>query len=275
MTIKKPLTIHHIRSRKSSDKPLVCLTAYTAPMAKILDKHCDMLLVGDSLGMVIYGMESTLNVTVDMMIAHGKAVSSSVSGACVIVDMPFGSYQASPQQAFTTAAQILAQTGCQAIKIEGGQEMASTVEFLTQRGIPVVGHIGLKPQSVRVHGGYGPRGKAADESKAIMADALAIQNAGAFALVIESVPESLAHDITQQLTIPTIGIGASNKCDGQILVTEDMLGLFDEFKPKFVKRYAQLAQIIDDAVADYANEVTQRTFPEAEHMIKDKQEKRA
>ncbi|HVT51986.1 MAG TPA: 3-methyl-2-oxobutanoate hydroxymethyltransferase, partial [Dongiaceae bacterium] len=217
--------------------PIVCLTAYTAPMARMLDPHVDMLLVGDSLGMVLYGFESTIPVTVDMMCQHGAAVMRGSGRALVVVDMPFGSYQESPAQAFHNAARIVKETGCQAVKMEGGRAMAPTIEFLVARGIPVVGHIGLMPQSVNTMGGYRARGRGDSEATAVMADAIAVAEAGAFAIVVEGVMEQLGDAITQRVPVPTIGIGASASCDGQVLVAEDILGLFAEFKPRFVKRY--------------------------------------
>ena len=252
----KRLTTYDIRMRKRQT-PLVCLTAYTEPFARLLDPHCDLLLVGDSLGMVLYGMPSTLPVTLDMMIAHGRAVTAASSHACVIVDMPFGTYQASPADAFRHAAQLLSQTGCQGVKLEGGVEMAETIAFLVARGIPVMAHIGLKPQSVHVYGNYRPRGDNPAESGRIIEDAKAVEAAGAFAVVIENTPASLADDITAILTIPTIGIGASQHCDGQIMVTDDMLGL-SAHAPKFVTAYGNLAQNITDAVKAYAADVTSK-----------------
>jgi len=263
---KKRLTTKDILGQKNK-QPLVCLTAYTAPFAKIMDKHTDLLLVGDSVGMALYGMSSTLPVTLDMMINHGKAVVNASSHSCVVVDMPFGSYQESPAQAFANAAAIIAQTGCQAIKLEGGTEMAETIRFLVERGIPVMGHIGLMPQRVNAYGGYGFHGKTLAAKNKIMEDAEAVQEAGAFALVIEGVKEEVAQDITKKLPIPVIGIGASPDCDGQILVSEDMLGLFTDFTPKFVKNYENLAQKIDKAVSAYAVDVRSRKFPGKEHCF--------
>jgi 3-methyl-2-oxobutanoate hydroxymethyltransferase len=259
-------TIKHILAAKGKT-PIVCLTAYDAPTARALDKYCDLLLVGDSLGMVVYGLESTLGVTVDMMCNHAAAVVRSSTQALVAVDMPFGSYQASPEQAFTNAAHILATTGAAAIKIEGGVEMAETVEFLSKRGIPVIGHIGLKPQSVHTAGGYQYQGRTDEEKQAILHDALAMEKAGAFAIVIEGVAEDLARNISTTLSIPTIGIGASAACDGQILVTEDMLGLFGEDVPKFAKTYANLKENINQAVRAYADEVRCGSFPTDDHCF--------
>jgi 3-methyl-2-oxobutanoate hydroxymethyltransferase len=251
----------------SGGEPIVALTAYTTPMAKLLDPHCELLLVGDSLGMVLYGMESTLGVTVDMMIHHGIAVMRGSRRACVIVDLPFGSYQESPQAAFRVAARVMAETGCAGVKLEGGAEMAETVAFLVARGVPVLGHIGLKPQSVHSYGGFRAQGRDEIEAAQVMADAVAIEQAGAFATVLESTVEPVARDVAERLTIPVIGIGASPACDGQILVTEDVLGLFGDFTPKFVKRYADLSPAITEAVRAYAADVRARRFPGPEHCF--------
>lgn len=258
------LSVAQIRRRKGGDK-LVCLTAYTAPIARLLDEAVDMLLVGDSLAMVIYGFESTLPVTLDMMLAHGAAVVRATSHAAIVVDLPFGSYQASPADAFRAAARVMAETGCLAVKLEGGEEMAETVAFLTSRGVPVMGHVGLTPQSVNQLGGYRSRGHEAGERRKILADAVAITDAGAFALVVEGVNEGVARELTGAVAIPTIGIGASPSCDGQILVTDDMLGLFAEFIPKFVKRYRDLGAEIRQAARDYAEDVRHGRFPASEH----------
>lgn len=257
-------TVPDIAARKGGD-PVVCLTAYSAPMAKALDPHVDLLLVGDSLGMVFYGMDSTLGVTLDMMIAHGGAVVRGSKQACVIVDMPFGSYQESPQLAYRNCARVMAETGCAGIKIEGGLEMVETVEFLVARGIPVMGHVGLKPQSHNVAGGFRSHGKDPAEAALITRDAQAISDAGAFSIVIEGTINKLAAEITDKISTVTIGIGASAACDGQVLVTEDAIGMFTDFKPKFVKRFAEVGQDIGRAAEEYANEVKARTFPAAEH----------
>jgi 3-methyl-2-oxobutanoate hydroxymethyltransferase len=267
----KRLTTLDIIARKGLE-PLVVLTAYTTPQARLLDEHVDILLVGDSLGMVLYGMESTLPVTVDMMIAHGSAVVRGSKHALVVVDLPFGSYQASPAQAFATSASVLTNTGCNAVKLEGGVEMAETVRFLTSRGIPVMGHVGLKPQSVNAMGGYRTQGKNEMEAASIFADAKAIEQAGAFAIVIEGVVEEVAKNLTHNLSIPTIGIGASPVCDGQVLVTEDMLGLSGGYVPRFVKPYASLASVVEEAVKKYAQEVRSRKFPSAEYCYPYKKE---
>jgi 3-methyl-2-oxobutanoate hydroxymethyltransferase len=247
--------------------PIVGLTAYTAPVARLLDPHVDFLLVGDSVGMVVYGFDSTLAVTVEMMIAHGSAVMRGSSQALIVVDMPFGSYQESREQAFRTAACILAGTGCGAVKLEGGAEMADTVRFLTQRGIPVMGHVGLMPQSVNAAGGFKVQGRGQEQADRVSADAAAIADAGAFALVIEGTIEPVARAITEGSLVPTIGIGASPACDGQILVIDDVLGLFTEFKPRFVRRYAELAPLITEAAAAYAADVRARRFPGPEHCF--------
>lgn len=267
MSTHKParrLTVPELRGRKSAE-PIVCLTAYTAPMAERLDRHVDLLLVGDSLGMVVYGFASTLPVTLDMMIAHGAAVVRGSQRACVVVDLPFGSYQAAPAQAFAAGARVLQETGAQAVKLEGGTEMAPTIAFLVERGIPVMAHVGLTPQAVNALGGYASRGRDQASAERIRADARAVAEAGAFSVVIENVVEPLARAITADLAIPTIGIGASPACDGQVLVVDDMLGMFTAFKPRFVKRFGRIAEDIDRAAADYAAEVRARHFPAPEH----------
>ncbi len=263
---RKTLSVRDIRERKGM-APLVCLTAYTTPMARLLDPHCDLLLVGDSLGMVLYGMPSTLPVTMEMMIAHGRAVTRGAQTTCIIVDMPFGSYQESKEQAFRNAARIMAETGCAGVKLEGGAEMAETIAFLVRRGIPVLAHVGLMPQSVNAAGGYRAHGREAEEAARILEDARAVARAGAFACVIEGTVENLARTITAAIPVPTIGIGASNACDGQILVTDDMLGLFSDFTPKFVRKYRELGAQIAEAVAEYADDVRARAFPGPEHCF--------
>jgi len=266
---RKRLTVPAIRRRKSSreggGEPLVMLTAYTVRTAQLLDPHCDMLLVGDSLGQVIYGLPSTVPVTLEMMAAHGAAVVRGSYQAVVVIDMPFGSYEASPQQAFESAAFLLKQTGAAAVKLEGGEAMAPTVRFLSERGIPVMGHVGLTPQAVNVLGGYGARGKSEAEAAKIVADATAVADAGAFAVVIEGVMEPIAIRITQAIACPTIGIGASAQCDGQVLVAEDMLGLFER-TARFVKRYDDMAGRISAAAEAYAGEVRSRAFPGPEQI---------
>ncbi len=260
----KRLTVPRIRQRKGGE-PLVMLTAYTVRMAQLLDPHCDMLLVGDSLGQVIYGLPHTVAVTMEMMCAHGAAVVRGSYHAAVVVDMPFGSYEATPELAFTNAARLLKETGAAAVKIEGGKVLAPTVEFLTSRGIPVMAHVGLTPQAVNILGGYGVRGKSLEEAKSIVEDAIAMSEAGAFAMVIEGVLEPIAIEITNKIACPTIGIGASAQCDGQVLVTEDMLGLFER-TPKFVKRFGAMQGMVEESVRQYAEQVRNRSFPSAEQL---------
>ena len=256
-----------IRARKGS-APLVVLTAYTTPGARLVDPHCDIALVGDSVGMVLHGMPSTLGVTMEMMILHGQSVVRGLTRAMAVIDMPFGTYEESPQQAFRSAARLMQETGAPAVKLEGGVHMAETIAFLTKRGVPVMAHIGLTPQSVNTLGGYKVVGRAG-EADSVMSDASAVEDAGAFAVVLEKVPMGLAARITQRLTIPTIGIGAGVHCDGQVLVLDDMLGLFTDFKPKFVKRYADLGRQADEAIAAYAADVRARSFPGDEHSFAD------
>jgi 3-methyl-2-oxobutanoate hydroxymethyltransferase len=260
----KRLTVPRIRQRKGGE-PLVMLTAYTVRMAQIMDPYCDMLLVGDSLAQVIYGLPHTVGVTMEMMAAHGAAVVRGSYHAAVIVDMPFGSYEASPEQAFENAARLLKETGAAGVKMEGGKVIAPTIEFVTARGIPVMGHVGLTPQAVNILGGYGVRGKSEAEARSIVEDAEAVSNAGAFAMVIEGVLEPIAVEITQKVACPTIGIGASAHCDGQVLVTEDMLGLFDRV-PKFVKRFGAMQGHVEEAVRQYADNVRTRSFPGPEQL---------
>ena len=260
----KRLTVPAIRQRKGGE-PLVMLTAYTVRTAQLLDPHCDLLLVGDSLGQVVYGLPSTVPVTLEMMAAHGAAVVRGSYRSVVVIDMPFGSYEASPQKAFESAAFLLKQTGAAAVKLEGGEAMAPTVRFLSERGVPVMGHVGLTPQAVNALGGYGARGRTQAEAAKIVADATAVADAGAFAIVIEGVVEPIAVAITEQVACPTIGIGASARCDGQVLVAEDMLGLFER-TARFVKRYDDLAGRIGDAAARYAEEVRSRAFPTADQV---------
>lgn len=263
----KALTPPDIAARKGK-APLVCLTAYTTPVARLVDRHCDVALVGDSVGMVLHGLPTTLGVTLDMMILHGKAVRRGLERALMVVDMPFGSYEEGPEQAFRSAARVMAETGSAAVKLEGGEAIAETIRFLTARSIPVMAHIGLTPQAVNAFGGYRVQGRGEDGER-IRRDALAVTQAGAFAVVLEKVPEPLARRITEDVAIPTIGIGASPACDGQILVVDDMLGLFGDFRPKFVKRYTELGQAADAAIATYAREVRERRFPSAEHVFAD------
>ncbi|MGR3479465.1 3-methyl-2-oxobutanoate hydroxymethyltransferase [Salipiger marinus] len=256
-----------IRARKGG-VPLVSLTAYTTPMAELMDAHCDFVLVGDSVGMVLHGLSSTLGVTMEMMILHGQAVRRGLRRAMMVVDMPFGSYEQSPQQAFANAARLMAETGCAAVKLEGGVAMADTIAFLVARGVPVMAHVGLTPQSINTLGGYKVQGRGAAADR-LLADARAVAEAGAFAVVLEKLPAALADQVTQQVPIPTIGIGASAGCDGQILVVDDMLGLFTAFRPKFVKRYASLGHQAEAAIEEYAAEVRERSFPGPEHVFAD------
>ena len=268
----KRLTVPALRKRKLdgvTSEPIVMLTAYTARQAQLLDPHCDLLLVGDSLGQVIYGLPSSVPVTLEMMSAHGAAVVRGSYHSVVIVDMPFGSYEASPQEAFENAARLLKETGCAGVKLEGGEAMAETVAFLTQRGIPVVGHVGLTPQAVNVLGGYNARGRSQAEATKIVTDARALDQAGAFAVVVEGVVEPIAIEVTKALSCPVIGIGGSAHCDGQVLVAEDMLGMFERV-PRFVKRYAEVAEVVSDAAARYAAEVRARTFPGPEQTYQPK-----
>lgn len=258
------LSVRDIAKRKGG-APIVCLTAYSAPVAKILDRHVDLLLVGDSLGMVIYGMDNTQGVSVDMMINHGAAVVRATARACIVVDLPFGSYESAPAAAFETASRVLAETGCAAVKFEGGVVMAETVRFLVERGIPVMGHVGLLPQSVKAAGGYRVHGRSEEEAARIRADAHAVADAGAFSIVLENIVETLGRSLTDEIAVPTIGIGASPACDGQILVTDDMVGVFTDFTPRFVKRFADVAGEIDRAAEAFASEVGARSFPAPEH----------
>lgn len=258
----KRLTVPALQARKGGE-PIVMLTAYTARMAQLLDPHCDLLLVGDSLAQVIYGLPSTIPVTLEMMCAHGAAVVRGSYHSVVAVDMPFGTYEASPQQAFENASRVLKETGAAAVKLEGGEAMAETVEFLVKRGIPVIGHVGLTPQAVNVLGGYRARGRDDKEADKILADAKAVAEAGCFALVLEGVMEEIAIEATKAVACPTIGIGASADCDGQVLVTDDMLGMFER-TPRFVKRYDDLATRVSEAAAAYAAEVRSRAFPTVE-----------
>jgi len=261
---EKRLSAPEIRARKGG-APIVSLTSYHAHTAALLDKHCDLILVGDSLGMVMHGLETTIPVTLDMMILQGRAVMRGSRRALVVVDMPFGSYEASREQAFMSAARIMKETGCGAIKLEGGKRMADTIAFLVERGIPVMGHVGLTPQSINALGGFRTQGRDPSDWRPIEDDARAVADAGAFAVVLEAIAEPLGAKITREIAIPTIGIGASAACDGQILVLEDMLGLSPRV-PKFVKRYGDLGPAIDRAVADYAAEVRERRFPAADNV---------
>lgn len=250
-----------IRARKGGE-PIVCLTAYSAPMAAMLDEHCDLLLVGDSVGMVVHGLPNTVGVTLEMMILHAQAVVRGSSRAMVVVDMPFGTYEAGVETAYANAARLMKETGAGAVKVESGPTVAETVAYLTRRGIPVMGHVGLRPQAVLVDGGFKAKGKGEAERAAILTDARATAEAGAFSIVVEGVAEQLAREITLAVAPPTIGIGASADCDGQILVVDDLLGMFD-WTPKFVRRYADLKGEITRAAAAYADDVRARRFPAA------------
>ena len=259
----KRVTAPDIKNRKGG-APIVALTAYHAHTARIIDPYVDFLLVGDSLGMVMHGYETTVPVPLELMIMHAQAVVRGSSRALVVVDMPFGSYEESPAIAFRNAARVLKETGCGAVKLEGGVQMADTIRYLTERGIPVMSHIGMTPQAINTIGSFKPRGRYRSEWAAYEADAKAIADAGAFAVVIEALAELLAARITKEIPIPTIGIGASAECDGQILVLEDMLGLSPRV-PKFVKEYAQIGAGIEAAVKAFATEVRTRAFPTADY----------
>lgn len=248
-------------------KKIVCLTAYIAPIARLIDPALDLILVGDSTAMVGYGMRDTLSITLKQMADHGAAVVGATSQACIVIDMPFGSYQVSPQKAFENAAYLLAHSGANAVKIEGGVALADTTRFLVERGIPVLAHVGLMPQYVNTMGGFKAQGMDDAAAERILADALAHQEAGAFAVVIEGVAESLGRRITEELSIPTIGIGASAECDGQVLVTEDILGLSGDRIPRFAKNFGDAASVIRDAAQTYATEVRGGTFPALEHCF--------
>jgi 3-methyl-2-oxobutanoate hydroxymethyltransferase len=248
-----------ITARKGKT-PIVCLTAYTAPVAELLDPHCDLLLVGDSVGMVVHGLPNTVGVTLEMMILHGQAVMRGSKTAMVVVDMPFGSYEGAPEIAYANAVRVMKETGAQAVKVEAGSTVVDNIDYLVKRGIPVMGHVGLRPQAVLVDGGFKAKGREAEERRRILDDAKATAEAGAFAIVVEGVAEGLAREITEAVGVPTIGIGASAGCDGQILVTDDMLGLFD-WTPKFVRRYADLRGEITRAAAAYSEDVRERRFP--------------
>ncbi|MGX6647486.1 3-methyl-2-oxobutanoate hydroxymethyltransferase [Maricaulaceae bacterium MS644] len=262
----KRLTPPDIRSRKSAE-PLVCLTAYDAPMARLLDPHCDLLLVGDSVGMVVHGLPNTIPVTLEMMIMHGQAVMRGSDRALVCVDMPFSTYERSKEQAFDNAARVLRETGCQAVKVESGVFIAETIRYLAERAIPVIGHVGLRPQAALAEGGFKAKGRDADSRRRVIEEAIATDEAGAFAIVVEGVAEDLAEEITERVKAPTIGIGASAKCDGQILVTPDMMGLFD-WTPRFVKRYADVKSAMEEGVKRYAEEVRTRAFPSDAEVYK-------
>jgi len=258
-------------SAMKQQRKIVSLTAYSTPMAKLLDDIVDLIIVGDSTGMVVYGLNSTLNVSLETMINHGSAVVRGTQQACVVVDMPFSTYQESLQQAYRNAAMVLAKTEAQAIKMEGGFELVETVSYLVQRGIPVLPHIGLTPQHVNTLGGFKAQGRTEEAAKQLVDLACAFEQAGAFALLIEGVFEATASAVTDAVNIPTIGIGASPKCDGQVLVTDDLLGLFMDYTPKFVRHYAELSPIIRDAVSAYRDDVIAGNFPEDKHCFGVKQ----
>ncbi len=257
--IIKRIAAPDITARKGKE-PVVCLTAYTAPVAAILDEVCDLLLVGDSVGMVLHGLPNTVGVTLEMMILHGQAVMRGAKRAMVVVDMPFGSYEGSPEVAYANAARVMKETGAHAIKVESGPTIPATIDYLVKRGIPVMGHVGLRPQAVLVDGSFKAKGRTNEECARVIEEAKATEAAGAFCIVVEGVAEALAREVTAAVNVPTIGIGASAGCDGQILVTDDMLGLF-EWTPKFVRRYADLKGEIAKAAAAYAADVRARTFP--------------
>ncbi len=264
---QKRLTTASIRQMKGKSR-IVALTAYTTPIAKLLDHHCDLLLVGDSVGMVLYGMETTVGMTLDMMSGHGRAVMRGVEHACVIVDLPFGTYQESKEQALRSSVRLMQETGCNGVKLEGGEEMAETIAFLVSRGVPVFGHVGLMPQLINVAGDFRSLGHSKEEIEKIRKDAIAVAEAGAFSMVIEGTVETLAREVTAEVEIPTIGIGASPACDGQVLVVDDMLGLFTDFTPKFVRRFADLAPVVTKAVEEYSYAVREGRFPEEQLIFK-------
>lgn len=260
----KRITAPDITARKGKE-PIVCLTAYDAPTAAILDEHCDLLLVGDSVGMVVHGLTSTVGVTLDMMILHGQAVMRGSHKALVVVDLPFGAYEDSVETAFKSASRVMIETGCQAVKIESGSYAADTIRYLVERGIPVMSHVGLRPQSQHVMGGFRARGRQQNIADEIIENAKAATEAGSFAVVVEGVSEEIANIVTKEVSIPTIGIGASAQCDGQILVTPDMCGLFDRV-PKFVHKFGNQKEMVEKAVSEYAHDVKERNFPRAENV---------
>jgi 3-methyl-2-oxobutanoate hydroxymethyltransferase len=263
------ITPNDIRARKGG-APIVTLTAYTYPIARLLDPHCELLLVGDSVAMVLHGHANTLGATMEMMILHGQAVMRGAKRACVVVDMPAGSYETSVELAVASARRIQAETACSAVKLEGGVDMAAQIAAIVAAGVPVMGHIGLQPQQVEKEGGYKIKGKSDDNVAALYRDAAAVEKAGAFSLVIEGTIEDVAAGITRAVSIPTIGIGASAACDGQILVTDDALGLTVDRVPKFVKEYARLRDVVSAAVETYAAEVHNRSFPGESHVFRNK-----
>ena len=261
-----PSSTANILQKKGREK-IICLTAYSFPMAKIIDEYCDIILVGDSLGMTIYGFKDTLDVTLDMMINHGKAVMKAVKKSFVVVDLPFGTYENSKEQALESAKKVIAETGCNAIKIETSRQLVLTVKFLVQNNINVMAHVGLMPQHVREIGGYRYQGRNEESAREILETSRLLEEAGAFCLVIEAVPEKLASEISAVLKIPTIGIGASAECDGQVLVIDDLLGINQEFKPRFVKHYANIASQIANAVQQFSQDVKSKNFPASENLL--------
>jgi len=266
MNMSLPPTRYRPEDIKKSESPVVCLTAYTADIARILDAEVDILLVGDSVGMVLYGFPDTLSVTLDMMITHGAAVVRSTSQALVVVDMPIGTYEKSPEKALQNAQRIMDETGCSAIKLEGGADLADTIRYLVENDIPVMGHIGLLPQSIEKTGGYKIQGRDKDSAQKLITDAKAIMEAGVFSIVVEGTVEPVARRITDAVDVPTIGIGASAACNGQVLVITDLLGLTPK-PPRFAKAYANLSPIIREAVKTYADDVKARRFPDADHVF--------
>jgi 3-methyl-2-oxobutanoate hydroxymethyltransferase len=263
MSVSKPitrLTVPEIIARKGSQK-IVVLTAYTTPIAELLDPHVDILLVGDTVGMVLHGLPSTIGVTLEMMAMHGQAVMRGSSRALVVVDMPFGTYEGSPVDAHRSAVRLMQETGCQAVKLESSKQIAENIQYLTDRGIPVMGHVGLRPQSVHIEGGFKAKGRIDSEREKVLEEARATEQAGAFAIVAEGVSSDLADEITREIHIPIIGIGASPNCDGQVLVIDDMLGLFD-WTPKFVRRYANLRETVSRAAQAFADDVRSGRFPD-------------
>ena len=266
----KRLTVRDIRKRKLTNKdqePIVSLVCYTAQMSRLINNDVDVILVGDSLGMTIYGYNNTLSVTLDMMINHGAAVVRSTTLPHIVVDMPFGSYEESPELAFRSASKIMRETGAQSVKLEGGEEFSDTIQFLSQRGIPVMGHIGLMPQRIQTLGGFYTQGKTEKESIRLINDAKAISEAGAFSMVVEAIPEEVATKITNSVKVPTIGIGGGRNCDGQILVSHDILNLYGEFTPKFVKKYGNIDKNIITAVKQYSEDVKNKVFPTEKHIF--------
>ena len=265
--VLKRNTVPEIYLKKNKSK-IVSLTCYTSSIAKIADKYADIILVGDSMGMVVYGQENTLSVTKQMMIEHGRAVVKNTKKALIVIDLPFGTYESSKEKAFDTAAEIMSQTGANAVKIEGGEELSETISYLVDRGIPVMGHVGLMPQRINLRGIFSSQGHSSKESKKILSDAKSISKSGVFSIVLEAVKESLGKQITKNVLVPTIGIGAGKFCDGQILVSDDMLGLFKTFTPKFVKKYANLHDDIDKAIKNYQKEVLSEKFPSSSNTYK-------